>query len=296
MMKLDITEEQLRRIISDAVDKYLNEEVGNACPWNPRKLRLIREGLIMSYPADKVVSIIGREINLDSIGNGVSVGVVRKGQSGRLPYTSKRDGSTKKNLDTINELPTIWLSVGSGLRTDGYVEFMRLVNCCNRCGYFLSCIIINGDYAEKDVTPDLWSKISEGKVYVEIIFEPKFDAVVAPEDIPTKCYHICPTRAVSKICSGNGLTPHDNGRVSAYPDRVYLFMEKPHDWHDIAVAFSETSCDKDFTLLGVNMREMIGKTKFRYDPNTYGPYPVAIYTEESIPSVYIKPLDRFIIG
>jgi len=54
--------------------------------------------------------------------------------------------------------------------------------------------------------------------------------------------------------------------------------------------------DNDFTPLEVNVREMIGKIKFRYYPNTYGPYPLAIYTEESIPSLCVKPLDRFIIG
>lgn len=291
--KLSITEERLQAIISEAINRFLNKEDGNACQWNPRKLRLIREGLIMTYPINEVIEIIKREINLGRIGNGIAITVLNKGQKDRLPYISNAKRIQSRNLDNINEIPIIRLIVNNFLNSDGYDEFLSLVNCCKRCGYFLSCIIINGDYAEKNISKELWIKLSNKKLYVEILFEPKFDAIVAPEDIPIKCYHICPTRSVDKICNGNGLTPHGKGRVSAHPERVYLFIWKPSDWHDIANAFSETSNDRDFTLLEVNMRNLIGKMKFRYDPNTYSPYPTAIYTEETIPSFNIKPIERY---
>ncbi len=292
---LNITREQLSRTINEVISEYLNKETGNACAWNPRKIRMIREGLIMSYPINEVVGILKREGDVKRIGNGVTPTIIRKGQYDRLPYVSKSEKKNERNLNGINELPIIRIEVSQHLNEDGFEAFKNVENACNRCGYFFACLIVNGEYAVKELNESLWKEIAARRIYTEIIFEPKFDATVADEDIPTHCYHICPTRSADKICGEVGLTPHNKGRVSNHPERVYLYLWKPQDWRDIAMAFSESSDCNDFTLLEINMREMIGKTRFRYDPNTYSKYPSAIYTEETIPSKYIKAIDRYLI-
>ena len=120
-------------------------------------------------------------------------------------------------------------------------------------------------------------------------FRPKFDQKVKENGIPNECFHICPTKLVNKILK-QGLHPKDYGRKSNHPERVYLFLQKPINWKEIARTFRESRNEK-YSLLKIDTSKLYNKIDFYFDSLTMTDNP-AIYTNETIPSQYIIEIDR----
>lgn len=120
-------------------------------------------------------------------------------------------------------------------------------------------------------------------------FRAKFNAEYKNTSIPEYLYHIAPLRVVNKIKS-QGLTPRDNGRIASHPERVYLFIDYPHNWKEIADNFRLSNKEEKYCLLSIDKRKLNKNIKFYFDSNVMQRN-AAIYTNEPISPNAIELID-----
>ena len=102
--------------------------------------------------------------------------------------------------------------------------------------------------------------------------------------MPPHVYHL------DKILK-QGITPRNNGRIASHPERVYLFIDYPHNWREIADNFRETNKEEEYVLLKIDKSKINGAVKFYYDSNIMLDNP-AVYTYEPIPPSAINIVER----
>ena len=123
-----------------------------------------------------------------------------------------------------------------------------------------------------------------------LTFRAKFNAEYKKTSVPRYLYHIAPVRVLNKIRK-QGLTPRSNGRISSHPDRVYLFVEYPYNWKEIADEFRKSGREEEYVLLRIDKEKLNKETKFYYDSNVMYSN-IAIYTLEPIPANAIFAIER----
>ena len=148
---------------------------------------VISEGLISSYPIEKVKSYIEK----------------------KLPSA---DVSISDKMYT-NVLHMVVVN-------DGYNVDKLLVNVDNLCGWYSS--VINGLQTNQYYSSVL-SAFKDGNEKVAIVLERRFDKDV--DNANDKAYHLTDAKYVPKILK-IGLVPKTRNRKWKYPERIYLSRTK----------------------------------------------------------------------
>lgn len=160
----------IRSIITEEINKFM-----------------VKEGLISSYPIDKVKSYIEK----------------------KLPSA---DVSISDKMYT-NVLHMVVVN-------DGYNVDKLLMNVDNLCGWYSS--VINGLQTNQYYSSVL-SAFKDGNEKVAIVLERRFDKDV--DNANDKAYHLTDAKYVPKILK-IGLVPKTRNRKWKYPERIYLSRTK----------------------------------------------------------------------
>ena len=161
-----------------------------------------------------------------------------------------------------------------------------IIHTCESCGWIFASM-------QNAYTLEEYKEINKcdftSKQPHNMYFRPKFDQKIKENGITNECFHICPTKLVNKILK-QGLHPKDYGRKSNHPERVYLFLQKPINWKEIARTFRESRNEK-YSLLKIDTSKLYNKIDFYFDSLAMTDNP-AIYTNETIPPQYIAEIDK----
>ena len=269
-----LNEKLIRKYVNETIKSGLAERLLNL--FDNRMI--VSEGLTMTYSLNRIKKIITQKYNLKSIG--CNFGYINKNRANDFTTmlrnaNSKTDKTTRDN----NSWMEVSLTFLYGIKCDKNV-ISDIIHTMDVCGwYFAGLIDINNLNTYKTFDNTIYQNYI--KRPCKLLFYPKFNEEVKTNNINKVCYHICPSRVVDKIMK-QGLTPRNNGRVAAHPERVYLFLNKPRNWKQIANNFRQSGNNERYTLLSINLTDMINKgVKFYFDANTMTDNP-AIYTLEPI--------------
>jgi len=231
-------------------------------PYKP--YGVITEGLIKTYPIERVIEAMARVFNLK---------ITDKAEINRI-YSSIKNKTFQPSHNgyvAINQLNSKVLTfvVGGGEFNEGILD-----QYMNKYGYFL---------CNKAEWSDEWSRYQ---------YEKKFDVDVT--DIILKqqfIYHICPSKLKDKILK-QGLVPHK----SKYPGfnndfRLYFFIKKKQDWEFMMYASDfrgDKNTEDEYTLLEIDTSNISQEIKFYADPRMED----GIYTLQGIAPNAIKILNE----
>lgn len=155
-----------------------------------------------------------------------------------------------------------------------FLDFMKLMD---NLGWFSSWIVSGAfKYSEK-------SALSCVRMYnmIELVFEAKFDLIVAPADKRIKnnsLYHVTPASHADKI-KKIGLVPKSHSKVALHPERIYLAIKK-EDALDMAKMFSRIKPNEDLILITIDTNNLPDYVKLYSDPNYFKK---GVYTLNNIP-------------
>lgn len=283
-MQIKITEKEICDVVQDVVNKYLdNNEI------NEDRI-VVNEGLTCTYSIGKIKGILFRKYDFKKLGIVWGEIDMNKNSSNIFaPLT----GQYKKTEDTDN-----WyfftLEFKYGIK-DNQNIVEDIIHTCDACGWYLAdgrYYLRNGLRQEIKLKNRDTINFNDEKLLnnaLVLTFRAKFNAEYKYSSVPRFLYHIAPLRVLKKI-QKQGLTPRNNGRISSHPERVYLFLNYPHNWHEIANNFRNSHKDEKYALLEIDKAKINKKTKFYYDSNVMA-YNPAIYTYEPIPSDAIKVVE-----
>lgn len=294
-MKITIKESELRDYIKESINEYLNRPIW-INPWNDVKEYPLTEGLTCSYNIGKVMGILRRkfanEINNKILSIKSSVDFNRNAKDNFI-QTLSPSNSFKTTQDTDN-----WFKIevyfSKGIRDNKNLP-NEISKICEACGWFFTHFLYYKRNTETyELNPIVTKTIDYNNEWlmeqpIQMFFRAKFNAEYKEKSVPNFLFHIAPVRVLDKI-KKQGLTPRANGRQEMHPERVYCYIEKPINWHEIANNFRKSNIDEPYALLIIDTRKINPKIKFYYDSNTYSDYPTAIYTNEPIPPYAIKVL------
>lgn len=226
----------LKQFIKTTVREYLNE------------------GLIKTYPTEKVINFITTKTPIKKENIWVSSG---------------RNDTDKINIDFDSE------TIKYGKKIEGLLN--------NVYGYYLANIkydVFNDDLTSDDIINVDYSAIEEvlydEEDTITFIFEKKYDnEYIGNEKI---LYHITDEKYLNKI-KQIGLIPKSKSKISVHPDRIYLMLNR----EDVDVLYSNIDIDIDNpVILEVDISNL--NLKLYSDPNM----PNAVYTLSNIPPKNIK--------
>ena len=202
---------------------------------NFRQPFIIREGLIKTYPVEKVVKFIGEAFNLEH-GNADAENRISSVFNGK-PHTFNGKIYTEKN--SRGDTETIIIKTYSEIENQEKLDFYM-----NKYGWFLSRV----DDDETKLTYE--QKFSS--------YGTVFQFLLAGID---KMYHVTDGKYLDKILK-NGLKPKSVHSKSGYSheDRIYLFIKKP-DNEDMEVSVSQ-----DKVVLEIDLNLLNKTTKIYADP------------------------------
>ena len=289
-MKIYIKESELREMVKQTVNDWLNlpEIYGGfdkAIRYN------LTEGLTMTYSVNKMVGILNRKYDFNSLKTKLSHFDDNSNSKNMSAPFHNNSSTTRDNDNWYN----ISIYFQFGVKDNADIVY-NIIHTCDACGWFLSdCTYYTRNGMEQNInvkndkSVDFYDEKLKS-IPVKIVFRAKFNAEYKQKSIPPYLYHICPTRVVNKILR-QGLTPRNNGRIASHPERVYLFLDKNNDWEDIASQFRISGNDEPYSYLRVDTREINPQIHFYYDSNVMQGNP-AIYTLEPIPPTAIKVIDQ----
>lgn len=282
MKMLHLTKEGLFELVNEVVTEELGN--GNLIPSldNGYLRRSIDEGLIMSYAPLKTCKIFSRKYDGNVFGYSIST-IPRKANTSfrPTPKTAKTTYDTEGWYD-------IELVFKRGLQNCFMDVVNQMIETMDRMGWTMASVV-----GFEGITPVTYPKITSElynsmlKGIWKIVFQAKYDQPILPTDLPRYCYHICPCRVYEKV-KRQGLTPRAEFRSANHMERVYLFLNKPQDWQEIANRFRDKK-DEIYALLRIDMMK-VGNIEFHYDSNMISEYP-SIWTFEPIPSSAIMLLE-----
>lgn len=294
-MKIKIKENDLKTIIKDIITECLNVPAW-INPWNDIKEYPLTEGLTCTYNIGKVLGILKRkfskEINdkIFTVGNSFDYNMKSKD---KLKDVISTNNNFKTTQDTDNWVVII-ITFSKGIRDNKNLP-NEISKICEACGWFFTHFLYYKRNTETyELNPIVTKTIDYNNEWlmeqpIQMFFRAKFNAEYKEKSVPNFLFHIAPVRVLDKI-KKQGLTPRANGRQEMHPERVYCYIEKPINWHEIANNFRKSNIDEPYALLIIDTRKINPKIKFYYDSNTYSDYPTAIYTNELIPPYAIKVL------
>lgn len=282
-MIIPITEKSLKQYIKEIIDEELHCRFYENS-WNLRPFELISEGLIMTYAPHKLISILNRKYDFEIYGASV-----KHFDRTQPNHPINKQNFVNKPVNTTkdyNRLIEIKIYFKYGLQYIDNKTLEDIIHTCESCGWIFASI-------QNAYTLEEYKEINKcdftSKQPHNMYFRPKFDQKIKENGIPNECFHICPTKLVNKILK-QGLHPKDYGRKSNHPERVYLFLQKPINWKEIARTFRE-SRNENYSLLKIDTSKLYNKFNFYFDSLTMTDNP-AIYTNETIPPQYIIEIDR----
>lgn len=294
-MKIKIKENDLKKIIKDIITECLDVPAW-INPWNDIKEYPLTEGLTCTYNIGKVLGILKRkfskEINdkIFTVGNSFDYNMKSKD---KLKDVISTNNNFKTTQDTDNWIVII-ITFSKGIRDNKNLP-NEISKICEACGWFFTHFLYyKRDTETYELKPIVTKTIDYNNEWlmeqpIQMFFRAKFNAEYKEKSVPNFLFHIAPVRVLDKI-KKQGLTPRANGRQEMHPERVYCYIEKPINWHEIANNFRKSNIDEPYALLIIDNRKINPKIKFYYDSNTYSDYPTAIYTNEPIPPYAIKVL------
>lgn len=275
-MKIKINETRLKNIISEVIRKVLYEtrpkqEMEGFLfeAFFKDKPYIIEEGLIKTYPIDRVIFALSGLFDL------------------------------YKEEDYTERYKTLYkLDNGEEVEFNGVIEKQSSKNKTNR----ILIKVKNDNFNQNDFDKYLlkygWFCASSYKMegYKNIIcfvYEKKFDVEVT-DFVNEKryVYHICPNIYLNKI-DNKGLVPkYSSWNVFSNPERVYFLINEPshEDFTNIALNFAggkEIYSENDgWSLLKVDVSAN-KNAKFYFDPRMKG----GIYTMDNISPDSIEIID-----
>jgi hypothetical protein len=269
-----LTENEFINIIKACVKKALEENNFPKLSLSPIQEDMVRrpldEGLIVSYPIDKVVRHMMMFFKLSNDLN----------EYVSNPYNKY---GVIVPLKTRNSSDVILLAVR---KNTGSVYEQIVSTMENLCGWQLSCIV--NDTPISKAYP-LWFIESH---YV-LQFEKRFDNDVSDEVFSRKyIYHVCPSSRLEKI-RHIGLTP----RNSTWNDfkhngRIYFYLEKSN-LSEVANEFSVKNVNTNgFVLLSINLDFINKDIRFFSDPRQ----PFGVFTMSNIHPKAITPIEEYSYG
>lgn len=228
---------------------------------------LIDEGLIMSHNI-KNVSMVLRNYNIRQYG---------------ITFTKDyfyRYSRPNDEGELISPT-TFYLTFHYGMTKITEKEYNALLKLIDNLGWYASLTNVSG----KDYQYSTLQKFD--KFFVR--FEPKFDVVLLPSDLPDKLYHITRAELLDKI-KKIGIQPKDGSMFTNHPERVYLFVDKPDNWREYAENFKNgKNNNSDYILLSVDTTKLSNITNFYIDQNSN--FIRACYVLEPIPPYAIELAD-----
>lgn len=287
-MKILIKESELQSYIKESIKEYLNHPIW-LNPCEDVKEYPLTEGLTCSYNIGKVLAILRRkfsqEINDKLLIINSSVDFNRHAKDNFLK-TLNPQNSFKTTQETDNWFKIeIYFPNGIGVNKNLPKEISKI---CDSCGWFFTHFLFFKTNSENNETTPIVTKTIDYndnwlmKQPIQMCFRANFNVEYKEKSIPNFLFHIAPVRVLVKI-KKQGLTPRANGRQECHPERVYCYLEKPSNWHEIADNFRKSNIKEPYCLLAIDVKKINSKIKFYYDSNTYSLYPPAIYTNEPIP-------------
>ena len=261
-----LTESELKDIIKKSVEKIFEDYDYPRLLLVPIEENSIRnplvEGLIVSYPLEKVVSYISKSFVLDKDMN---------------LYLSNPKNKYGVIIPTKSNNSTDVIMVALRKKANGIYE--QLVNTMeNLCGWQLSCVVNNTPTAKG------YPKWFIDYHYV-LQFEKRIDNDATEEVFSRKyIYHVCPMSKIEKI-KRIGLTPRDSTwNEFKHKDRIYFYLNKPK-LSDVSKEFSKKNVvTNEYALLCIDLSLIDKSTQFFYDPRQPG----GVITTDNIPPKAIR--------
>lgn len=283
--RVTLTEEQLKRIISDSVKRCLGElNEPFACEeyddeesidisvskfsiksYNDEDFaqRKINEGLIKTYPIKQVVDIVCWKFGFDE---------------SNIQLNDMFDGE-----GNVVTLLTVILPITSSKVTIG-----ELIQLMRTCGYFP-----NGGFEQSTID----------KKFGGITFEPKFSEDIT-DLVREKCrflYHSTSAILVDRIMK-NGLVPKSNNAMFLFPDRIYCmkgdsltYLQKTQlkaiqDKRNSTEPYLRNPNDRlEYVLLKIDLTKVPDDVKFYNDPAA----PRVVFCYDNIPASAIVEMIPF---
>lgn len=278
-----LTEEQLRKIVKEAIEKYIKEI--NKPKFNGRiegvhfnidehfaliknrwdYPKFVNEGLIMAYHSERVRNVILRKFGLMD-------------EQVEIRKISTNDG----NVDLI----TIIIPKNS---TKDYIG--DITHEMETCGYFQS----------QKMQP-----YCGGNVYGVLVFEPKYSNNISTK-IRESChylYHCTDSVNINKILK-KGLVPRSNNTLFMFPDRIYAFkgdtltqeqieiMCRIQMKHNDDVLWKKNPIEKlEYYLLTIDISKIPQNVKLYSDPLSND----AVFTNDNIPPSAIINVQPFTLS
>lgn len=203
----------------------------------------IEEGLIKSYPIDRVISFIGKAFNFKRNDEKISISSI----IGKEPSYS---GEIYKENDTPNECDRIIIKKNKNFSSQEKLDYYM-----KKYGWFLS-------------------RIDDGD---KLTYEKKFDEFATVFQLInygiTELYHVTLKNNVKNIFK-KGLKPKSADNKEGYmnSERAYFFIEEPDSEKQMIVG------NNDQCVLKINLNMINQTNKFYFDPRMEN----ALYTYEPI--------------
>lgn len=263
-----LTESELIGIINNTVARLFEEydyPRVHLFPVDEEQLSLsLMEGLMFSYPLEKVVPYLMKTFSLDGNMNSYLSG---GGSKNGVVTPMKGNNGTDVIMVAIRKYAT-------GV----YEQLKDTMN--NLCGWQLSCIVNDTPSSRR------YPKWFIDYHYV-LQFEKRIDDDATVDVFKQRyIYHVCPTSRLGKIMH-IGLSPRDStwGEFK-HKGRIYFYLEIPN-LTDISREFSMKNVATDgYNLLAIDVSLIDKETKFFYDPRQPG----GVITTDNIPPKAIKVL------
>ena len=230
----------------------------------------INEGLIKTYPIEKLVSVFRswfhRKIDTKFVDISFADIVEKHNRTNELDtYFNTRlidIVDVNEKLESENTIVTFYFPFekDNALKADSLLH--DLCDSLYVCGYNLA----SNEVIEFD---DRYLKRNDVSV-MYVTFEPKFSDY--DFEFSEYLYHITPAECLRKIAK-NGLVPKSKHGFFKYPDRVYLFNNCSMNLIiDYGIDISDRSQSHKFAMLRVKSKELMsdqlylnGKMKFYVD-------------------------------
>lgn len=194
----------------------------------------IYEGLILSHPLYKVVSILNKQYLLSNINY----------QKNTFNLNLDFDVNLNYSIIQLNKLITLTNNLGwypASISSKNNESFINKIFDINNFKEFIIKEFLNINFS----------------------FEAKYD--ILEENYPNILYHVCETKHLNKILK-YGLIPKSRSKKSFHPDRVYL-VKNLDNAYKLAEIFNKMSLNKEWVILEINIETIRDYLKLFRDPN-----------------------------